>query len=56
MLLLDVAIIDIIFWGGKLLHHLEISRMLKGKVKKDEGQGWNATRGPMSVRYVLHLY
>lgn len=56
MLLLDDTIIDIIFCGGQLLHHLEISRKLMGKVKKDEGQGWNATRGPKSVRYVLCLY
>ena len=42
------------FYDLKLLHHhLESFRKLKGKLKKDEEPGWNATRGLRSVRYVL---
>lgn len=42
------------FYGLKLLHHhLERFRKLKGKVKKDEKPGWNASRGLRIERYAL---
>lgn len=38
----------------KLLHlHLENSKRLKGKLKKGEEPGWNATKELRSVRYVF---
>jgi len=41
------------FYGVKLLHLLESSRKLKGKVKTGDEPGWSATRGLRSVLYVL---
>jgi len=53
--LITEALFVSFFYGLKLLHHhLERFRKLKGKVKKDEKPGWNASRGLRSVRYMSY--
>lgn len=54
--LLTWIFFSFLFYGLKLLQHLESFRKLKGKLKKGDEPGWSATRGLRSVLYVLLHY